>query len=104
MKRNKKSELEIISIEDLSGRFGVDFRKTMWSDPLITNYSKIKRNMTPYVKLAKTEEKSTERIEKEIRKYAAKIGADLAIVEYTNTHYPDNTFSQDVIYYKRNSD
>lgn len=99
----ERQVLEIISISDLKERFGNDFSRDtrICGDPQIKNYSKLETHCTPYIEMAKTEEKSKKRIKKEIRRYARKINADLAVVESTNTHYPNNTFSQDVIYYNK---
>lgn len=85
----KKSQLEILSITDVK------------LEEVEKEYVKLGRWDSPFVKMPTKEGKFHKKMHKLITTRGKRFNADLAIIEYTNTYYPDNTASQNIIFYKK---
>ena len=96
----KKSQLEIYAINDFPDLEVNDLDKKELSLKG-ASYERMCECRTPYVRLSKKEGKFEKKMNKIITDIGEKTNADMAMIKWTNTYYPDSKANHDIVFYKK---
>lgn len=93
-----KKQLEIISASSLNLLIPMLEKEELNLRGKI--YIKSREWETPYIKIPRKVEEFHKEMHNLISKFGKSIDANLAVITYTHTHYPNNSANHDVIFYK----